>query len=328
MRHRTLALFTAFCLCLAAGFAVLAAEKTAPKASDAPNAQGAQDVPESPLTIDQVIALLEARVGEKIILRQIETTGTRLTMTVDTLLSLKAAGASDALLEALQEETTPATAATAVKPAPKAVPAVESIEGEHPFRVFLMEDEGGGRVVHITNLDENGKRIGGELPDDERTTRNVLAHGTHASPPPADRHSAPSGDAEGYSGGFGEGGNGQQPVIVNVYNQAPASPSDGTALIGGSEPIGGDAFINTGIYPGYFNYGYGYSPTVYPHGAVVGPRYGYGGVIYSPPGSYSHYVRYHRPYGAHTFKQATPWSPAYRWGAPASVRNQAAFGRR
>lgn len=327
MRHRTLALFTAFCLCLAAGFAVLAAEKAAPKAADAPNARGAQDVPETPLTIDQVIALLEAKVGEKVILRQIESTGTRLTMTVDALLSLKAAGASDALLEALQEETTPHTAATEAKPVPKATPAMDGMEGEHPFRVFLMEDNSGGRVVHITNLDENGRRIGGELPEDDRATRNVVARGDQASPPPVERQAPPAGDAGGYAAGYGEGG-GQQPVIVNVYNQAPAPANDGTALIGGSEPIGGDAFINTGIYPGYFDYGYGYSPTVYPHGAVVGPRYGYGGVIYSPPGSYSHYVRYHRPYGAHSFKQATPWSPAYRWGVPASTRNQANFGRR
>jgi hypothetical protein len=328
MRHRTLALFTAFCLCLAAGFAVLAAEQAPPKASDAPNARGAQDQPETPLTIDQVIALLEAKVGEKVILRQIESTGTRLTMTVDTLLSLKAAGASDALLEALQEETTPHAAAPEMKPVPKAAPAMDGTQGEYPFRVFLMEDNSGGRVVHITNLDENGKRIGGELPEDDRASRNVVTRGEHASSPPAERREPPADDSEGYAAGYAEGGNGQQPVIVNVYNQAPASPGDGTALIGGSEPIGGDAFINTGIYPGYFNYGYGYSPTVYPHGALVGPRYGYGGIIYSPPGSYSHYIRYHRPYGAHSFKQATPWSPAYRWGVPASVRNQAAFGRR
>jgi len=319
MRTRHGMLFTAVCLCLVAFLPALAAEP----ATNPPNARGAQDFPEAPLTIDQVIALLEAKVGEKVILRQIDATGTRLTMTVETLLSLKAAGASDALLEALQGGIAPAAPAPIISDA-AARPAMEGREGEHPFRVFLMEDDEGGRVVHITNLDENGKRIGGELPPDDRASRNVV---TPADPGATrgTRHDAPPADTGAYGGADDE--QARQPVVVNVYNTAPASPGDGTALIGGSEPIGGDAFIYPGIYPGYFNYGYGYTPAVYPpHGAVVGPRYGHGGVIYSPPGSYSHYVRYHRPYGSHYFKQTTPYY--YNYGVPASVRNRHYFRTR
>ena len=316
MRQRPVVLFTAVCLCLPAGFVASAAEQAVPKA---PNPQGAQDIEEAPLTLDQIIALLEAKVGERVILRQIESTGTRLTMTVDTLLSLKAAGASDTLLEALQKETAPEPVADS-KPKPTVPVPAEAMEGG-PFRVFLMEDDSGGRVVHITNLDENGRRIGGEIPEDSRASRNVVARDEYESPP-SGRHEGSSGEPGAYSGGSG-----QQPVIVNVYNDSPGSApaNDGVAIIGGSEPIGGDAFINTGIYPGYFNYGYGYSPVVAPHGAVVGPRYGYGGIIYSPPGSYSHYVRYHRPYGAHYFKQASPY---YNYGIPASRRNSYYFRTR
>ncbi len=315
MRHRPGALFTAFCLVLAACFGLLAAEKPVPKTSTTEAMQ------EPPLTIDQVIALLEAKVGEKVILKQIEATGTRLTMTVDTLLSLKAAGASDALLEALQEETNPREATQ--EAAPVVSDSLNGIEGEHPFRVFLMEDDSGGRVVHITNLDENGRRIGGELAEDNRASRNVVARAEQPPPSPEPPNYREEGGRE--AGGYAEGG-GAQPVIVNVYNNAPAPASDGTALIGGSEPIGGDAFINTGIYPGYFNYGYGYSPVAYPHGALVGPRYGHGGVIYSPPGSYSHYVRYHRPYGSHHFKSISMYP--YNYGLSAATRNNIYFGRR
>ena len=311
MRHRPGALFTAFCLSLLACSGLLAAEKASPTQA-APAAKAA------PLTIDQVIALLEAKVGEKVILRQIEATGTRLTMTVDTLLSLKGAGASDALLEALQEETSPwQEAQDAGAAAASESPAHGIVDGEHPFRVFLMEDDAGGRVVHITNLDENGKRIGGELPEDHRASRNVMAPGEQPHPsyePQASR------DAGAYGGGSGT-----QPVIVNVYNNTPDQASDGTALIGGSEPIGG-AYIQTGVYPGYFNYGYGYSPTIYPHGALVGPRYGHGGVIYSPPGSYSHYQQYHRPDGAHQFRGVSMYP--YNYGIPAGRRNNIYFGRR
>ncbi len=275
----------------------------------------------TPMTIDEVAALLEAGIGEPVVLRQVKATRTRLVLTVGALLRLKEAGASDAFIEALMPADPDAPEAApresdrpdpAEKSAARPGPEDVLTRGESSIRLFVMEDETGDRIVHITNLDENGRRIGGEIPDDSRAERNVIAQGSPgaALPPPPDPLPAPAP---------------QTPVVVNVYPPEPPERDSGFDAHH-DDPFG--AFIPTGVYPGFFNLPYGRYPHVaLPHGQLVGPRWGLGGVVYSPPGSYSHYIRYHRPAGSHRFRRYTGYT-IHDTRFNAAERNRQSFGHR
>ena len=99
------------------------------------------------MSVDEVIALLKAGVGEKVVLAQVRATGARPALTVADILKLKTAGASDDLLAAL------------VDPAP----AGSIPQAAHQFRVYREVNALGEEVLHITNLAEAGRRIGGEV---------------------------------------------------------------------------------------------------------------------------------------------------------------------
>jgi len=295
-----------------------------------------------PMNLGEIVSLLKAGLGEKVILRQVHATGTRLVMTVDSLMALKAAGASDAFIEALMTDAdaAPVGHEPAGEPAgggPSPVPpnpgprdagkgagTGRDHRDEPPIRIFMMEDDRGQRIVHITNLDENGRRIGGELPDDPPASRNVIAEG-EAAPPVMPLH------------GAGQAGE-RPPVVVNVYPPAPAEEAEPVTVGFAPPPVSShivdpyNAFIPVVGAPGYSGYGYGYNPEVLPPwgrpgGPYYGRPYGYGGVVYSPPGSYTHFIRYHRPAGAHRFKRY-PGYTIYHNQPNAAGRNRVYFQNR
>ena len=183
----------------------------------------------APLTVDDIVSLVKAGVGEKVILKQVESTGTRLTLTVDGILALKAAGASDALIESLME----------VKDQPEAPRAQEdpaSVAEGQSFRIFKSVSEEGEEVLHITNLDEHGRRIGGELTESERRTMISRAAEYHAAEPAPE----PSYSDDG----------GREPVVVNIFNpEREYQPVE-------TPQTGYDSGYAHGIYPGLLATGY------------------------------------------------------------------------
>jgi hypothetical protein len=256
------------------------------------------------LTLENIVSLLKAGVGESVILRQVETTSTRLTLTVEGILQLKAAGASDHLLESLQasREMPPAQTAGA---SPAAETGISVPEGA-PFRILTLVNEKGERVLYLTNVDASGRRIGGELP--ERTPNLIQERGER------DRRSD------------GDSSDRVAPVIVNVYPPEPAA-AEGEPY--GDEPDDQPAY-GYGRYPGYlpglYGYGYGYGRGSYHrHGPSCGRPFGYAGPYrsaFAPPGSYSHFLVYHHPDVAGTFSTLP-----YQLGN-AAARNRAAFRHR
>ena len=167
------------------------------------------------MTVADVVALLKAGVGEQVILGQVHATGTALALDVPDILLLKAAGAGDNLLAALIAGTTGGIPAGT----PGGTPCPGS--GQSQLRVYRVRGENGEEVLHVTNLDESGRRIGGELPAAERP-----------APP------EPSFSRERDPGG---------PVIVNVYPQPQSElvpQSTGGYVAGGGRYLGG-------LYPGY-----------------------------------------------------------------------------
>lgn len=247
----------------------------------------------APLTIDEIESLLAGGLGERVILKQIRTTGTRLTLTVEGLLRLKAAGASDSLLEALLEPPEPPLAKPP-QPEP-AVPAAPGRAASH-IRIYTSENERGQTVVHITNLDAAGRRLGGELSEEERARRNVVEP---PEPPPAIAYVEPPPEPAAGGG---------PPVIVNVYPPEPP-PS----------PYGGGYY--GGVYPGLLVGGFhGFVPSRQGH--LVRPHRSH----FYPPGSYTHYLRYHHTAvtpGRAPILRVDPYT-----AGNARARNRDAFRRR
>jgi hypothetical protein len=222
----------------------------------------------SPLTLDDVVSLLNAKVGASIILRQASSSGISFTMGVREILAMKSAGADDALIEALISRSSR-----------KGDAASSESADASSFRIYKETSEDGEEVLHITNLDEQGRRIGGEV-----ESRADYPNRYDASAP-----SAAKAEREQEYSVIGER---QPPVVVNVY------------------PPGGEGY--DGVEAAYVS-PYQYSDPyayLYPRGRLPGMYYGsYGrgcGLRGGTPlpGSYTHFMMYHTHYGG------PPSSPA------------------
>ncbi len=227
------------------------------------------------MTVDDVVALLKAGVGEPLILAQAEASGSRMTLSVDEILRLKSAGATDTLIASLMQ-------------GPEATPE----EASPGFRIYTEITGTGEKVIHITNLDASGRRIGGEVPDP--APRNVISS---ASSPGTSYDNDPGGPSPASS---------PTNVYVEVYPPEPEAPEAPPMALGGYG----------GLYPGYLpGYIPGYSVVGRHRGPgrsrLVGPSWS----AYSPPGSWSHFERYHH-------RMTAP----YRAGS-AAARNRATFRR-
>jgi hypothetical protein len=104
-----------------------------------------------PLTLEDVLHLLEAGVGTPVVMRQIDATDSRFDLGVDDLVRLKRAGADDILLEALLSRS--AAPEPARPPADAGPPA--AVDG---IRVYRTHTEHGDAIV-LTNLDDEGRPL-------------------------------------------------------------------------------------------------------------------------------------------------------------------------
>ncbi len=226
------------------------------------------------VTVDDIVALLKAQVGEKVILRQVAAAPTRLTLTVEALLRLKAAGAGDDLLEALQSRGGPSEEDHGAGPPPPG--RAMAGRAESSIRVYTQLNELGQPVVHMTNLDDSGRRIGGEV---EHPAQVNLVQPSQNTPGPAPE---PVYEPEPFDSGYRDEES-RGSVVVNVY--PPESGGYGAASSRGFYPLGS---YPGGYYPGY---AVGYSSAYHQHSSRCG-HYD-GGYVISPPGSYSHFLQYH-----------------------------------
>jgi len=164
------------------------------------------------LTVPELVSLLKAGVGEKVILAQVRASGPSPALSAEEIVQLKEAGASDELLEALVA----GSSATAPSQVPKG-----------GLRVFRSIGADGQEILNVTNLDEAGRRLGGELP-----------------PEPPRRAATPSSWSSPDAGR--EDSVRDAPIVVNVY--PPASGSINGSEGGYDE---GSLVRLGGVYPGY-----------------------------------------------------------------------------
>lgn len=135
-----------------------------------------------PLHLSDLHRLLEAGIGPDLVLMQVQRTGTRLDLDVEELISLRRAGAHDALLAGLMRPGDGAGQDAGVKTA-----AAASV------RVFLETEHDGRQAMVLTNLDENGERLDGTP---VTAVRGVISSSDRGDPvAPADASPAPAATA-------------------------------------------------------------------------------------------------------------------------------------
>lgn len=116
-----------------------------------------------PVGVDDLILLLEGGVGEKVILRHVQRWGLERDLEAADLVALRKAGATDDLLEDLAARMGGSEAGQRALPLPE------------------------GRGVLLTNLDEEGRRLGGEVPEPTPFNRvGAPGAGREAAPPVPD----------------------------------------------------------------------------------------------------------------------------------------------
>lgn len=231
----------------------------------------------APITLDDIIALIEAGVGEKVIIKQIEMADNTLLPTVEALIQLKAAGASDDLLAALLDPPEPGTDG---EPSAADEKRSESVDPSDPqFRVYTELDGKGNPVLHITNLDASGRRLGGEV--EQPSYPNILQ--------PSPRSPEPSHDDDPYADYEGPtpSASKEPGVVVNVYPPEQTTPQVAEEY---EDPYYRAHFH--GFVPEYLGYGYPSYGNGYPY-YRVGYGVGYYRYNHFPPGSYTHFLRYH-----------------------------------
>ncbi len=268
-------------------------------------ALAASPSPDGPLGLDQILALVGAGVGDAIILRQAAPAGIAFTLGVDEVLALKRAGASDSLIGSLMDMTAPAavpgSAAAAHPTGAGSLPSGAGSPVEPSFRIYPEVDVEGQTVIHITNLDASGRRMGPPAAEEEAPPSNAYESRRDSE---AAEGWEPWEVDPGYGGGRSQGA--PPPVIVNVFN-----PVAEAAALSELEPDSRYVSSYDRRYMG------GYLPYQPCSHAGHGGRHSYG--VPSPPGSWSHYMLYH---GEGSIGHADLYDGGLAWRSrqPATVR--------
>ncbi|OGL45236.1 MAG: hypothetical protein A2161_06965 [Candidatus Schekmanbacteria bacterium RBG_13_48_7] len=116
--------------------------------------------PVYPFTTEDIIKLVEAKFDENLLISQIEATKTVLSLTGTDIESLREKGASENLLSYLKIHFLVEENADIKKP--------DTSSEKSRIRILQKTDDNGRSVVCLTNINEDGQRIGGELPQSER----------------------------------------------------------------------------------------------------------------------------------------------------------------
>lgn len=220
-----------------------------------------------------VLEMVETGVGDAIILKQVAAAGPSFDVGIPEVLALKRAGASDALIDGLME-------LAGILPGPERASSAQAgpagpsslVDPPENFRISRERDGEGREIIHITNLDASGRRLGGPPPPDD---------------PPAPRNAYVSrsgeewvrdSDATYEPAGSGPREGGVPQVVVNVFQ-----PDDEPVAILDDHDRYGDRYGRRYAAAGYLPVGYGRRACR--HGYIFG--------VPSPPGSYSHFKLHH-----------------------------------
>ncbi|MGH9868928.1 MAG: hypothetical protein ACREAA_12280 [Candidatus Polarisedimenticolia bacterium] len=232
--------------------------------------------PAEPVSVDDIARMLRSGVQEDVILMQVNAVGVSSEPTAADLMSLKSAGASDRLLDAILH------------------PAETG-----PARVIVRVGANGRKVVHLTNLDDSGRRLGGEVPRPARM--NVVSEAVaradrrpgrrdaRSAERPAVREPAPPPEA---------------PVDTGEVYVEEVEETEGPVGEFPSLPLGTPVSQLLGAQPVGFSPvpGAGFSPVPgvgFPTAPAVGFPFAWGSNLgalvapVSPPGSWSHYLKHH-----------------------------------
>jgi hypothetical protein len=175
------------------------------------------------LEIEDLVRLLEADVGSGLIVRQIHRAGIAFSADVDALVRLKEAGADERVLAAILDADDGPRPATADRRTVRELSLPATVEGggdavtSDDLRIYRGRDTDGKTVVVLTNLDENGRRIGGEVRHPARP--NIV------SSPAWSDFNAPRPRPEYAAGPEADGSPPrEQPAVVIIREPAPAPP--------------------------------------------------------------------------------------------------------
>ena len=300
---RCLSIPGAACAVAAAAFLALtppthAAARTIPDSHGRPSATSrpASSSPSRPakpanmdaLSLGDVTRLLREGVGGSIVIRQIRRYGVDFEPTVEAILRLRRAGATDDVLDAVLDAAEgrqpargaagrgsaaadrstdgPSVASAASKKKPDRVLAAGDIREEDiHFRMYEMSDTRGRSQLVLTNLDDEGRRLGGEAPNHQEA--NVVLSPDLPESDPWERperrarHAVRIDTGDGFGGETvvqsegGADGESTSPVTVIIQNgtgaAAPQQPAVVPAYGGGCGWGGCGGWFPAGIVGGF-----------------------------------------------------------------------------
>ena len=212
-----------------------------------PRTLHASEIIQPPLMLEDVLDLLGEGVSSNLIAREVRGSGTSFRPTVDILLKLKRAGADDSVLEAIMDANESPMRGEE-NPPPR---------DRESSRIFSAHDSHGQRVMVLTNLDDWGRRIGGEVANPKPPS--VVSSSEPSLPAAPRRHLRLRSGADdgGYDAVESSGGGQQSPVTV-IVNQPPPSVTSGcgapTACGMGYNGIGYGGVVAYGGIVGGFKY--------------------------------------------------------------------------
>jgi hypothetical protein len=112
------------------------------------------------MSTNDIIQLAKLHTSEELMINVIQRSGLDHPLTTQEIIQLKEAGVTERVIQYLLKLSTPETEKL---PGPEG----ESVQVSKNMRVYQTRDKNGKIITVATNLDENGKRIGGELPPPE-----------------------------------------------------------------------------------------------------------------------------------------------------------------
>jgi hypothetical protein len=276
--------------------AVPAVRATPRAGTNAPSSGAALSAPDA-LSLTDLTRLVREGVGAPVVVRQIRRLGVDFEPTVEALLRLRRAGAPDEILDAVLDATESSAGASRRSTDRDAAPGdpprksrgddaarrgddrvtVRSSEagedGGPPVRMFEGSDVHGRPTLVLTNLDEEGRRIGGEaathqepnivLAPDPAPPRRAARTDRRGGRPPAETgeyERVTPGTDEPHEADARTPGEGVSPVTVIIQNgaaapQVPAvAPAQYPATCGGVYPWSGCGVVATGGIVGGFKY--------------------------------------------------------------------------
>jgi hypothetical protein len=112
------------------------------------------------ISTDEVVKLSKLKTSDEVILQLLQKEGLSKPITSSEVVYLKEQGVSDRVIGYMLKLSRPADS--------NSLPAQEtkSTKLDHNMRSYYTTGKNGQKVLVVTNLDENGKRMGGELPPD------------------------------------------------------------------------------------------------------------------------------------------------------------------